>query len=95
MKFITLIFTTICFLAFAEVQAVMGNEPAFPFVVESGDDPPDCTQAFSYEHIEIVSIEARCLTCATELTTNCFMNTTTQWHQQQPADFQRAITNPA
>ena len=42
MKYITLIFTTIFFLAFAEAQAVMDNEPDLPTWVEIGDDPPDC-----------------------------------------------------
>ena len=54
MRFITFIFTAICFLAFAEVQAAVGNEPAFPTWVESGfDDPPD----YNLEAIYIV-IEA-------------------------------------
>jgi len=42
MKYITLLFTTIFFLAFAEVQAAVDIEPAFPTWVESGLDPPDC-----------------------------------------------------
>jgi len=29
-------------LSFAEVQAAVDIEPAFPTWVESGDDPPDC-----------------------------------------------------
>lgn len=59
MRFITFIFTAICFLAFAEVQAAVGNEPAFPTWVESGFDPPDCNLAAApFAEATIYVIEA-------------------------------------
>lgn len=57
MKYVTLIFTTIFFLAFAEVQVVMDNEPDLPTWVEVGDDPPDATLIPS-EHQSILATVA-------------------------------------
>jgi len=54
MKYITLLFTTIFFLAFAEAQAAVDIEPAFPTWVESGLDPPDAA-LFASEHQNILT----------------------------------------
>jgi len=60
MKYITLLFTTIFFLAFAEAQAAVDIEPAFPTWVESGfDDPPDCSlEAAPFAEAIYIVIEA-------------------------------------